>query len=255
MFKRFTCILVLILTVVSLASCNVNGGESTDVTTNNDKVTSGHTDDTEKITGEHTDGTEDTTDENAVDSSNQGSQNIFPPPLYEDQYLLSDTLMFKISKNYLSTCFYEFEYEEEVPFEKIVNYYTFEGCFVFDERTYSEEAYEYYDEETATFTVPAEVVHEFICERFNTKPAPEKVECYDKETDNYVFNCHTGTYHFDPKIVKKEFLGNNVYDFAVDLTYSRDETEKTGYICSYTVELTDTGYKYLACKIEEKAVE
>ncbi len=230
MIKKIVYIVVFIMVVSLLISCgtlnNKAEGVTDDINTDSDKVTS----------GKNTDYSLDT----------------LPPPTENEPYLLNDTLMYKITKNYLSTCFFEFEYGDEVPFEEIVNYYSLDGCLSFDERTFSEDAHKYYDDVTMSFSIPSDVVHEFLCKRFNTQPAPEKTNCYNEKTDCYEFPRHLGTYNFDAKIVKKESPEKNVYDFTVDLTYSLDKTASTGYYCSFTVELNEYGYKYLSCEIEEK---
>lgn len=185
----------------------------------------------------------------AVDSHKSES---LPPPPGGEQYMLSDTLMLKITKNYISTCNYEIEYGQEVPFEKIINYYSFDGCFSFDERTFSEDAFTYYDESTMIFTVPADIVHKFLQEKFNTVPVPQKTDCYNEELNCYEFHRYLGTYNYDAKIIGKKSMGENIYDFTVDLTYSLDTTYQMGYYCSFIVELNEIGYKYLSVKIEKK---
>lgn len=244
MFKKAICILALMIVATFSVSCIAHSSNTADSTehstTYEEDLTNNHTDDT--TVG----------DIDLDDKTDQCLQGTLPPPTENEPYLLSDTLMFKITKNYLSTCFFEFEYGDEVPFEEIVNYYSFDGCFSFDERTFSEDAHKYYDDSTMSFTVPSEVVHEFLCEKFNTLPTPEKTDCYNEKTDCYEFPRHLGTYNFDAKIVRKVSPEKNVYDFTVDLTYSLDETASTGYYCSFTVELNEIGYKYLSVKIEEK---
>ncbi len=175
-----------------------------------------------------------------------------PTPVGDEPYMLSDILMLKITKNYISTCSYEFERGSSVPFEEIINYYTFDGCFSFDERTLSEVAIQYYDEETMDFSIPSEIVHDFLTKRFNTVPNPEATDCYNAETDCYEFSRHLGSFDFDAKIYKKNYIEKNVYEFSVDLTYSLDPTASRGWYCTFTVELNENGYTYLSFEQSEK---
>jgi len=184
--------------------------------------------------------------------SNTLVENIKPPePVGDESYMLSDILMLKITKNYLSTSSYEFSEGEEIPFDEIFEYYSFDGCFSFDERTLSATAVQYYDEETRMFSVPHEIADDFLEKRFNTRPDPQSVECYNEETGCYVFARHLGTYNFDARIASKAELRKNVYEFSVELTYSLDPAEKPALVCSFIVELNETGYTYLACEINE----
>lgn len=238
--KKIVSIFVLIIVIVLSTSCNSqSSGLAENTVTHLTDTTSNDTTILDL-------GTEST--------SNHYAEGTLPPPASNERYMLSDTLMLKITKNYLSTGNYEFEYGEEVPFVEIVNYYSFEGCFSFDERTFSEEAHKYYDEDTRVFSVPSNIVHDFLTKKFNTQPAPGKTEFYNAETDCYEFPRHLGTYNMDAKIISKTNRGGNVYDFSVDLTDSLDTTGKMGYYCSFTVELTEYGYKYHACKIDKKTV-
>lgn len=184
--------------------------------------------------------------------TNNESEDIIPRPIGDEPYILSDILMLKITKNYISTCSFEFSLGDEVPFEEIINYYTFDGCFSFDERTLSPESIKYYDQTTMTFNVPCEIVHDFLTKRFNTIPNAEIVECYDEKKECYVFPRHLGTYNYDAKIIDKHSVEKNIYDFTVELTNSLDTTSSMGLICSFRVELNEEGYTYLACKIQKK---
>ena len=166
------------------------------------------------------------------------------PTCIDEPYTLSHALMIKIAETCFTTLYSTgFEEGETVPFENLMTYYSREGCFTFDERMIDPAILPYYDEESMIFSIPREKVDTFLTQRFNTAPAPEKVECYNRDTDCYDIPRFNQDFHYDTVIETYRALGNNRYEFKAKFTHASGTFY---YSATYTVELTYEGYKILA---------
>lgn len=168
-----------------------------------------------------------------------------------EHYNLTDILMIKITKNYALTCSSEFNMGDSVPYQEIFRYFMLDGCYTFDERTIAESVREFYDKDTLTFAVPCEVADEYLTQRFNTVADPQSVKYYDPASECYIFSREIGEYYYDLKVVSKNKIDNNVFDFSVELTSSIAPTSAPRYCYSFTVELNKNGHKILAVHISE----
>lgn len=176
-----------------------------------------------------------------------------PPETDDDEfYMLSDILMIKIAKAYALTCsLYEFDEGDQVPFNKIFYYFTFEACYSFDEKMLEPTMLPYYNEDDFTFSVPHEIVDAYLVERFNTTPDPESVECYNPKTGCYDFDRHLGEFYYQMTLNGKRYISRNKYQFDVTLTHDIDSEAIPPQKLSFTVQLTRDGYKILAYSREK----
>lgn len=170
----------------------------------------------------------------------------------DEFYMLSEMRMAKIAKNYFLTCpLYEFEEGDQVPFNKIFNYFTFDACYNFDEKMLEPTMLPYYNEDDFTFSVPHEIVDAYLVERFNTTPDPESVACYNPKTGCYDFDRHLGEFYYQMTLNGKKYIGDNKYLFVVTLVHDIDSEAIPPEKLTFTVQLTRDGYKILAYSSEE----
>ena len=170
----------------------------------------------------------------------------------DEFYMLSEMRMAKIAKNYFLTCsLYEFEEGDQVPFNKIFNYFTFDACYNFDEKMLEPTMLPYYNEDDFTFSVPHEIVDAYLVERFNTTPDPDSVEYYIPKTGCYDFDRHLGEFYYNMTIHGKRSVDDNKYRFEVILTHDIDSEAIPPEKLTFTVQLTRDGYKILAYSREE----
>ena len=170
----------------------------------------------------------------------------------DESYMLSDILMIKIAKAYALTCsLYEFDEGDQVPFDKIFYYFTFEACYSFDEKMLEPTMLPYYNEDDFTFSVPHEIVDAYLVERFNTTPDPDSVEYYNPKTGCYDFDRHLGEFYYNMTIHGKRSVDDNKYRFEVILTHDIDSEAIPPEKLTFTVQLTRDGYKILAYSREE----
>jgi len=160
---------------------------------------------------------------------------------YDEPFILSDILMFKIAKNYMLTSFYEFNKGDVVPFDKAFAYFTYDGCYSFDETQISSLVIDYYNPDKMEFTVPSEIVEEYISNHFNTIIDHSLVDCFDERSNAYIFPRHLGEFYYDMKVVSKRQLEENEYEFVVELT-SNINLSSEPFECSFTVGLHKDGY-------------
>ena len=149
--------------------------------------------------------------------------------------------MFKIAKNYMLTSSYEFDKGDIVPFDEAFEYFSYDGCYSFDETQISSQVIDYYDPMKMEFKVPCEIVDEYISDRFNTIIDHSIVDCFDEGSNTYIFPRHSGEFYYDMKVVSKKQLEENVYDFVVELTSSINSDLKS-VECLFTIELHKNGY-------------
>lgn len=163
-------------------------------------------------------------------------------------YILSKILMTKIAHDYEMDCAtLVFEEGDKVLYKDVFRYFNYSGCYSFDYKTLSPLVYSYYDQQTGKFSIPHDVVDDFMTERFNTVPDPESIDCYDKATGCYEMYQHFGGLYCNIVPGAKEEIRENVYRFVVEILpgESYDIGLDTNYR-TYVVELTATGYKILS---------
>ncbi len=98
---------------------------------------------------------------------------------------------------------------EKVDFASVFPYFQYCGCMDDMNGGVRADVAEYYDAETSTFTVPASVAEDFLCERFDTEP-DHGIDYYDDEHDAYVFKAPLGCREYT-----NEVLGY-VFDYSHD---------------------------------------
>lgn len=163
-------------------------------------------------------------------------------------YMLSKILMTKIAHDYEMDCaLLVFEEGATIPYKDIFGYFNYSGCYSVDYKTLSSLVYPYYDHQTGKFSIPHEVVDDFMIERFNTVPDPESIDCYNKVTGCYEMSQHFGGLYCNIVPGAKTELRENVYRFVVEILpgESYDIGVDTNYR-TYVVELTANGYKILS---------
>lgn len=167
---------------------------------------------------------------------------------------LSYIMMYKIAGCYAQTCgAYEFMEGELVPYEAIFGYFTCEGCYTFDERMISPLVSPYFNEQDWSLNIPHEIVDNYLVNRFNTVPNPERIDSYADE----FYNNETGCYEFavalsgplcqiDIQYADRKELRKNVYQFKARY-FSQDDTPDDMVACStFIIELNAEGYRILA---------
>ena len=184
------------------------------------------------------------------DSSDTDTQAETASPPIDGQYILGELLMLEITTNYALTCNYEFDEEEIVPFEEVFDYFRFDGCYNSLGTAISRDVIEYYDKETLTFSVPRKIADEYLTEKFNVEPTPEAVEYYDAESDCYVFERHLGENYYENRVVAKNYLGQNKYEFTVKRTSAISPEVIEPWYYTFTIMLSENDYKILGVDIE-----
>ena len=190
----------------------------------------------------------DNNSENDIIQDNEKIESNDGETPYGEPYMLLDILMFKITKNYYLTCPLEFNEGDVVPFKDVFYYYTYAACFTFDEKSIEPDLLKYYDPKTMDFSIPHEIVDDYIEGIFNTKADPESVEYYNKDKGTYDFDRHLGECYYDFKVLRKRNIKDSKYEFSVLLT-NNVGTGKT-ITKTFIVELNADSYKILAHKSE-----
>ncbi len=165
--------------------------------------------------------------------------------VYMTDYL-SHVLMYKIANDYAVACSWEFGEKDVVPYEEIFGYFLSAGCHTFDERMINPSIFPYYDEETFSYSIPHEIVDEFLTQRFNTIADPKAITYYNHHNGHYEFEAFTGTIDetIEVDFTAKRRLRENVFEFkARYVDYFSDDPIQ----CStFVVELTASGHKILS---------
>ena len=159
----------------------------------------------------------------------------------------TDAFLAEVATNAAMLLSTEFEEGDALPFGGLLDYYVGSACFVFNEQTNKAEIpsalVPYYDEQTMTFSVPREMVENYLTARFNT--TPERVDGYNAATDCYDLTAFAQDFHYDTVIESCEVREDGRYAFTAKFVHA---TGELSYRETYVIEMTDGGYRLLARK-------
>ena len=125
---------------------------------------------------------------------------------------------------------YDFNQEEPVPYKYIFNYFLYFGFFDRGNEL-REELKEYAADPTnyfeSTYSIPAEIVDQYLTSKFYTNVDHESIPSYNAEANCYLLTPHTGDYYGELQIRSLQNMEDDLYQIEVTETFS--ETEKNEY--------------------------
>lgn len=160
---------------------------------------------------------------------------------------LSEILMYKIAKGYFITCQSEFEANNTVPFSEVFKYFQYSAIYSFDESCVNPMMEKYYDKDSNMFYIPHQIVDDYLSSVFNTVPDPEDIDCYQKESECYVFGELISEFYYYTDIdVDWKSNEEGAIDFTV--SYIHSMMKVVSDTIKYSVQMTDNGYRILSVK-------
>ncbi|MBR2405802.1 MAG: hypothetical protein IKB04_01950 [Clostridia bacterium] len=184
------------------------------------------------------------------------SQGIEP----KEHYYLSYIMKHSIVENYFSACWNtEFEDGETVPYEKVFQYFFYEGIMTFDQKRLSDIVYPYYDSDTGKFAIPHRIVDEYLEHKFPTTASPQQIDMWVDEFYNSETLCYEyekPQYDWAGVEIDIDYdnieLRDNVFEFKARYFHPDAAPEATVICGTFVVELSRDNYKILSFKKTEE---
>ena len=177
---------------------------------------------------------------------------------------LDRTVLKEIVQSYFLVFDVDMSFEKEafVDFEKVFYYMASAGTYPIqpiDHEIHSDnymresmrpEMYQYYNEETSTMQVPANIVEEYISSKFNTKIDHSHIKEYDQESDTYIYYPFMGGFNYDI-LIDEVVFEDEIVKFTSILTQDVDDPIDKVYQAIFVIKFEDDEYSFLSVEIEE----
>lgn len=163
---------------------------------------------------------------------------------------IDDDFAIDIARNCSYSLQIEFQESEVLPYEDVFYYYSCAACYTSDKEGIPFELIGYFDNEKMIFSVPYETVDRYLEKHFNTVPDKNSIDCYDSESEKYVFDMRIMESFYEYTVTEKEILEDGKYYFTVKKKHRLSDNIPTEYH-SYVIQLTNDGYRILSRSIEK----
>ena len=169
-----------------------------------------------------------------------------------------DSVLLDIASGYLFSYSFEENFNEDaiITYDKAFQYMYYSGVFGGNdpENPIKPELQQYFEDSTQTFTIPADIVDEYLVKKFNTICNRSLVTEYDSENDVYVFVPYMGDFYYSFNLDQRTETTGNTIIFSCSVTGEKDVwgEDAPSYTSTFIIRVKSDIYTLLSVETKQQ---